>query len=119
MFFGKKTCVECYLIEDKGKIVGMGKLLTLMETYSGVPFFMLRDFMVRKKYRGRGYGKQFMEFILRLAQKRGYSGVQWNVLAWNESAIAFYNKTGAVISKTIRMQIEGDRVEKIIAKLGS
>jgi GNAT superfamily N-acetyltransferase len=108
MFFGKKACGECYFVEDQGTIVGMGKLLTLMNTYSGIPYFFLRDFMVREKYRGKGYGQHFMGFAVKLARQRGYSGIEWNVYGWNESAIAFYKKTGARMPNSIRFRIDAE-----------
>jgi GNAT superfamily N-acetyltransferase len=112
MFFGKLACAECYLIVHKNKIIGMGKLIPIMETYSGIPFFLLRDFYVQSRYRGNGYGQQFMHFMTQLATKRGYSEIQWNVLNWNKSAINFYKKLGAKLSKTVRMSIDYSTLEK-------
>jgi RimJ/RimL family protein N-acetyltransferase len=43
-----------------------------------------------------GYGEAILKEICRLAQERNCGRVEWWVLNWNERAIHFYKKIGAV-----------------------
>jgi ribosomal protein S18 acetylase RimI-like enzyme len=56
----------------------------------------LEDLFVRPEHRGKGHGKALLLALARLAVKRGYCRVEWSVLNWNEPAIGFYRKLGAV-----------------------
>ena len=42
--------------------------------------------------RGRGIGKLLFEKIIREAKEKGFNGISWQVLDWNEPAIQFYKK---------------------------
>ena len=46
-------------------------------------------------FRGRGIGHLLMEQLIAVAKEKGYSGMMWQVLDWNESAIRFYERYGA------------------------
>lgn len=58
----------------------------------------LEDLLVSEAKRGQGMGKLLFERVLQEARDRQYSGMVWQVLDWNEPAIAFYKKYGAAIS---------------------
>jgi len=46
--------------------------------------------------RGHGYGRQLLARLARIAEERGCGRLEWSVLDWNEPAIGFYKKLGAV-----------------------
>ena len=46
--------------------------------------------------RSKGIGKKLLDKIISIAKERNYGRVEWSVLDWNESAIDFYKKIGAV-----------------------
>ena len=46
--------------------------------------------------RSKGYGERLLKEIFSLAKKRNCGRVEWWVLDWNERAINFYKKIGAV-----------------------
>lgn len=52
----------------------------------------LEDFLVTEKMRGNGIGKLLFEELLKEASRRQLTGIQWQVLEWNEPAINFYKK---------------------------
>ena len=45
--------------------------------------------------RGQGVGKILFEAVIEEAKRKGYSGMVWQVLDWNQPAINFYNKYNA------------------------
>lgn len=56
----------------------------------------LEDLYVTPSHRGRGIGTALLRRLARLALDRDCGRFEWSVLDWNESAIAFYRKLGAV-----------------------
>lgn len=56
----------------------------------------LEDLLVTEKYRGQGIGKLLFNQLVEEAKVKNYNGIAWQVLDWNEPAINFYKKIGAV-----------------------
>ena len=92
----KTSPVEWYLIEENGDVIGMGQIFTKLNTYAGRYAFNLEDFIIKEKFRGKGYGKKFLEFLAKLAHDRGHARIDWAVMTSNDAAMAFYKKFGAV-----------------------
>jgi GNAT superfamily N-acetyltransferase len=57
----------------------------------------LEDLIVTEDMRGKKIGKLLFDRLIQEAKERGFSGMVWQVLDWNEPAINFYNKYGANI----------------------
>jgi GNAT superfamily N-acetyltransferase len=51
---------------------------------------------VRPEHRRLGYGRALLSTVARLALERGCARFEWAVLDWNELAIGFYRRLGAV-----------------------
>ena len=62
----------------------------------GRPGIYLEDLYVQEQYRGKGFGKAMLVYLARLAVARKCGRLEWWVLDWNEPAIQFYKKLGAV-----------------------
>jgi GNAT superfamily N-acetyltransferase len=56
----------------------------------------LEDLLVTEKYRRQGIGKLLFNELFKEAKIKNYNGIAWQVLDWNETAINFYKKLGAV-----------------------
>ncbi len=56
----------------------------------------LEDLLVTEKYRGQGIGKLLFNQLIEEAKVKNYNGIAWQVLDWNEPAVNFYKKVGAV-----------------------
>ena len=56
----------------------------------------LEDLLVTEKYRGQGIGKLLFNQLIEEAKVKNYNGIAWQVLDWNEPAVNFYKKIGAV-----------------------
>ena len=56
----------------------------------------LEDLLVSEKYRGQGIGKLLFNQLIEEAKVKNYNGIAWQVLDWNEPAVNFYKKIGAV-----------------------
>ncbi len=94
--FGDENFVEILVAEVEGIIVGYALFFKNFSTFLGKPGIYLEDLYVRQNMRGMGIGKTLLEKIIAIAKQRNYGRVEWSVLDWNQSAIDFYKKIGAV-----------------------
>ncbi|PJJ84750.1 GNAT family N-acetyltransferase [Mucilaginibacter auburnensis] len=92
--FGQTPVWRAFVAEANGLIVGFALYYTRFSTWKGCRMY-LEDFIVTETMRGKGIGKLLFERTLAEAHEKGYSGVVWQVLDWNEPAINFYNKYNA------------------------
>jgi len=94
--FGKDRFVEILLAEHEGIIVGQALFFKNFSTFLGKPGIYLEDLYVKPEMRGKGIGKALLYKIISIAKERNYGRVEWSVLDWNEPAIDFYQKIGAI-----------------------
>lgn len=89
--FGKEPVWRAFVAEVDGMVKGFALYYIRFSTWKGCRLY-LEDFLVTENMRGKGIGKMLFERVLDEAKQKGYSGVVWQVLDWNEPAINFYNK---------------------------
>ena len=89
--FGKQPVWEALVIEVNGQIIGIALYYVRYSTCKGRRLY-LEDIVVTEEARGKGYGKQLLDHTIALAKEKGYSGMMWQVLDWNEPAKTFYKK---------------------------
>ncbi len=88
--------IEVLIAEYKSMPVGYALFFKNFSSFLGKPGIYLEDLFVKPEFRGKGIGKELLEAIIKLAKERGYGRVEWSVLNWNEPAIGFYKKRGAI-----------------------
>jgi ribosomal protein S18 acetylase RimI-like enzyme len=89
--FGDKPVWWAIVAETEGKIVGFALYYIRYSTWKGQRMY-LEDLIVTEEYRGRGIGKMLLDELIEIAKQKGFSGMLWQVLDWNEPAIKFYEK---------------------------
>jgi len=87
---------EVLIAEDEGHPVGFVLFFHNFSTFLGKKGIYIEDLYIRKEYRSKGYGQALIVKICELAMQRNCGRVEWWVLDWNEKAINFYKKIGAV-----------------------
>lgn len=92
--FGEFPLFVCFVAEMDNEIVGMSFCYTRYSTWIGKVLY-LEDLVVTEKERNRGIGLQLFQYTIEYAKRNHFKRVCWQVLDWNEPAIAFYKKTGA------------------------
>jgi GNAT superfamily N-acetyltransferase len=91
--FGENPAFECFLAENNDTVVGMALYYYRYSTWKGRRLY-LEDLIVTESFRGKGVGKLLFEALIFKAKNENCSGMMWQVLDWNESAIDFYKKYG-------------------------
>jgi GNAT superfamily N-acetyltransferase len=92
--FGERPVWWAFAAEDAGRIEGFALYYIRYSTWKGQRMY-LEDIIVTEKMRGKGIGKLLMEKLISEAKEKGFSGIVWQVLEWNEDAINFYKKFSA------------------------
>jgi GNAT superfamily N-acetyltransferase len=86
-------------------------------TFTGRRGLYLEDLFVRPEWRGRGLGRRLLARVARVARDRGCLRLEWAVLDWNESAIAFYKGLGArPLEDWIVYRLAGEALERVAAE---
>jgi GNAT superfamily N-acetyltransferase len=89
--FGEHPVWWAFVAEVNGVVQGFALYYIRFSTWKGQRMY-LEDFLVTEKMRGKGLGKLLFEQLLEEAKSRNLTGIQWQVLEWNEPAINFYKK---------------------------
>ncbi|MFP4578872.1 MAG: N-acetyltransferase family protein, partial [Coleofasciculus sp.] len=90
--FGAKPYVEAILAEYEGQTVGFALFFFNYSTFLTKPGIYIEDLFVRPEFRRQGIGKALLTYIAQLAVERDCGRLEWSVLDWNETAIAFYQR---------------------------
>lgn len=81
--------------EVDGEFAGMALYFLTFSTFLGRSGIWLEDLFVNEPFRRRGVAKALMAELRRRTAGR----LEWEVLDWNEGAIALYDQLGAEPSK--------------------
>ena len=114
--FGPHPCAEVLLAFDATEPVGFALFFPNYSTFLAKPGLYLEDVFVKPHARGRGIGLALLKRLAAIARDRNYGRMEWSVLDWNESAIGFYKKLGAVLMDEWRIcRMTGDAITRLAA----
>lgn len=107
---------EVILGEKEGRPVAFALFFHNYSTFLGKANLYLEDLFVEPVCRGKGYGKAMLACLARIARSRGCQRLDWWCLNWNESAIAFYKRLGAVpMDEWAVYRLEGKALAQLAA----
>jgi len=88
--FGANPIFGSFVAEDPEKgIIGMAIYYYRFSTWKGKRMY-LEDLIVTATERGKGIGKALFDAVVAKGKEEKCTGMMWQVLEWNESAIQFY-----------------------------
>jgi GNAT superfamily N-acetyltransferase len=93
--FGENPRFHALIAEWDGHPAGYAVFFGYYSTWTGRGLF-LEDLFVREVFRGRGIGRGLLAAVARIAVDEQCYGIHWEVLDWNEKAIAWYTQMGAI-----------------------
>lgn len=93
--FGKNPVWWAFVAEVDKKVVGFALYYIRYSTWKGQRLY-LEDILVNEPFRGKGIGKLLFDRLIKETKEKGFSGMMWQVLDWNEPAINFYKKYDGV-----------------------
>lgn len=89
--FGASPVWGAFVAELNSEIVGISLYYDRYSTWKGRRLY-LEDLVVTERMRGKKIGKLLFDATLEYGKSNQYSGMVFQVLNWNESAINFYKK---------------------------
>jgi GNAT superfamily N-acetyltransferase len=92
--FGANPVWWAFVAEAQGVVVGMALYYVRYSTWKGQRMY-LEDILVTEAMRGQKIGSKLMDALIVEAKEKGFNGMNWQVLDWNEPAINFYKKYNA------------------------
>ncbi len=112
--FGRRRTAELAIGFYKKDPVGFVLFFHNYSTFLGQPGIYIEDLYVEEAFRRRGFGRALLNYVAQLAQERRCGRLEWSVLDWNEPAINFYQKLGAVPMKEwTTFRLTGDSLKKL------
>ena len=94
--FGDRKVAEVLIADYRMEPAGFALFFHNFSTFVGKPGIYLEDLFVQPALRGKGIGKLLLTYLGKIALERDCGRIEWSVLDWNEPAIKFYKKLGAV-----------------------
>ena len=115
--FGSRRVAEVILGFYEQKPVSFAIFFHNYSTFLGRSGLYLEDLYVKPEMRGQGFGKAMLSYLAKLAKERGCGRFEWWVLDWNEPAIGFYKKLGAIpMSDWTVYRVTGEALDKLAAE---
>jgi GNAT superfamily N-acetyltransferase len=112
--FGVRRTAEAAIAYLAKRPVGFVLFFHNYSTFLGRPGIYIEDLFVEEDFRGRGCGRALFLYAARIAKERRCGRLEWAVLDWNEPAIGFDKKMGAVpMGDWTVFRLTGESLEKI------
>jgi GNAT superfamily N-acetyltransferase len=112
--FGSRRTAEVAIGYEATKPVGFVLFFHNYSTFLARPGLYIEDLFIEEDYRRRGYGRALLLYVARLAKERGCGRLEWSVLDWNQPAIDFYKKLGAVpLNEWTVFRVMGQGLDKL------
>lgn len=111
--FEKKKAEVIFAVVDE-KEVGFALFFHNFSTFLGRAGIYLEDLYVKPEYRGKGYGKEILKELARIAVERGCGRLEWSCLDWNKPSIDFYLSIGAkAMDEWTGYRLSGDTLKEL------
>ena len=115
--FKSQKQMTCFVAEVGGKVEGIALVYDRFSTWKG-RVVHLEDLIVNINMRGKGLGTKLLDAVVLYAKEEGVKRVSWEVLDWNEPAIAFYESKGANVMRDWHVvQLNEQGIESYISNL--
>ncbi len=96
--FGNNPKFTCFVLDYNGIVEGIALVFFRYSTWKG-KVLHLEDLIVSQSCRGKGFGTLLLDEVVKYGYENGVRRISWEVLDWNENAIAFYEKKGANVMR--------------------
>jgi ribosomal protein S18 acetylase RimI-like enzyme len=112
--FGDPAWAHALVAGESRALRGMALYYRTFSTWTGRPGIHLEDLFVEPPARGRGIGRALLVTLAAECRRDGLPRLDWDVLAWNTSAVEFYRSLGATEQEEWRgYRLSGEALEAL------
>lgn len=112
----EKDSFNFFLAEEDEKVLGTAIYFFAYSSWVGKSLY-LDDLYVKPEHRRKKVGSMLLRKVFEVANKENCKRLRWQVIDWNEDAIAFYKKRGAKISdEWLNCDFDEEGIKKLIEK---
>jgi GNAT superfamily N-acetyltransferase len=112
--FGQRRTAEVAIGYLNSDPVGFVLFFHNFSTFVGRPGIYIEDLFIDEPFRRRGFGGALLRHVAKLAAARECGRLEWSVLDWNEPAINFYRKLGAVsMNEWTVFRMTGENLQRL------
>ena len=114
--FQEPRAAEVLFAYDAGIPVGFALFYHNYSTFLAQRGLFLEDLLVIPEARGKGVGYTLLSALADIALSRDCARMEWSVLRWNQLAIDFYLRIGAVpLDGWATYRLSGDSLRRLAA----
>ncbi len=114
--FGKNPVFGFFVAEEGQIIRGISLFYYRYSTWKGKRLY-LEDIVVTGNQRGKGIGKLLFDATMKKALDENCTGMMWQVLNWNATAIEFYKRYNTRFdNEWINCHLEADQIKAYFDK---
>jgi GNAT superfamily N-acetyltransferase len=112
--FGPRPAAEVVLAYIESEPVGFAVYFQTFSTFMARSGIYLEDLFIEPAYRSKGVGTALLIYLAQLTAQRGCARLSWAVLDWNQPAIQFYRKLGAIaLDEWTVFELSGTALERL------
>lgn len=112
--FGAQPAAEVIMAYSGEVPAGFALFFHNYSTFLAQRGLYLEDLFVKPEFRGHGVGRALLTRLAQVAIERKCGRFEWSVLDWNEPAIGFYRKLGAVpLADWTVFRVTGEALERL------
>jgi GNAT superfamily N-acetyltransferase len=105
MLFGADAVLQCLLVESENEIIGYISFSRECSTWSAAYYVHMDCLYVMEHYRGNGIGEALVHRIIAYAKQINANHIEWQTPVFNERAIKFYKRIGAIAKEKLRFTL--------------
>ncbi|MBQ7292025.1 MAG: GNAT family N-acetyltransferase [Clostridia bacterium] len=102
-FLGDTPYGDAFVFEENGSVIGYGVLAYTYSQEAGGKVVWLEEIYVLSAYRGRGYGSEFIDFVLKEIPAARY---RLETEPENEKAAALYRRKGFELFEYVNYRMD-------------
>jgi GNAT superfamily N-acetyltransferase len=112
--FGSSPVYGFFVAEELDQIHGISLYYYRYSTWKGKRLY-LEDIVVTESQRGKGIGKLLFEATMKKVVDESCTGMMWQVLDWNASAIEFYKRYNTRFDdEWINCHLEAEQIKSFL-----
>jgi GNAT superfamily N-acetyltransferase len=111
---GPSSGVKVVLAMDKGEVAGLATISLLFPAPEQRGQLFMKDLFVRARWRSKGVGERFMQFLAAHAVSLNCVRFDWTTENTNAGAMAFYARLGAEhVSQKVYYRLTGQALNAL------